>query len=159
MSPGTGGLAETSQLPLLELSLCLCLGKVEELPRAPASPVGASCWDLSCVSWYSGEHPHFSVWIWVRALLAKLMASPVQLPHGTSTICMMSCIHYMRNVAFLCKCHSTLVRCKPSHSSPQGQILPRSVTLCYYQRLPWLSETCFPLGCVHTVFLSPGWCL
>lgn len=130
LSPGTGALAEMSQLPLLELSLYLCLREVEELPHSPASPVGTLCWDLSCVSWYSGEHLHFSVWIWVQALLAKLMTSPVQLPHGTSMMCIMSCVLCMHHTAFLCKCHSTPVHCKLSLSSPQGQILPRSLTLC-----------------------------
>lgn len=38
--------------------LYVFLVKVEELPNAP---VGASCWDLSCVLWYSGECPHFMV--------------------------------------------------------------------------------------------------
>lgn len=146
---------EMSQLPLPELSLCLHLGKVEELPCAPVAPVGTSCRDLSYGLWYYGEHPLFSVWIWVQALLAKLVASPVQLPHGTNAICIMSCIRYVHNIAFLCKCYSTLVCCKPSYSSPQGQILPGSVSISDYLA----SEICFPLCSVHNVFLSPDWCL
>lgn len=123
-SLGQGSLAEMSQLPLPESSLCLCLRKVQELPHPPASPVG----DLSCAWWYSGEQPHFSVWIWVQVLLAKLITSCAT-SSGTCTMSMMFCIHYMNNTAFLCKRQGTFVFLKPSHSSPQDQILPRSVTL------------------------------
>lgn len=90
LAPGAGGLAETSQLVLLELSL----PAPQELPLLWQDLAGTSVA-------FHGTLENISVWIWVQALLSKLVTPPVQFPYSISAICIMPCIHYMHNIAFL----------------------------------------------------------
>lgn len=87
---GAGGPAETSQLVLLELSLPAPQGLPLLWQHLAGTPVA-----------FHGALKNISIWIWVRALLSKLTTSPVQFPYSTSAVCIMPCIHYMHDIAFL----------------------------------------------------------
>lgn len=86
--------AETSQLLLLEFSICLYLVPLV-LPLRWQRLVGT----LAVVHG-TLESTYLSIWIWVQAFLAKRVTS-VQFQYGTSAICVMSCVHYVYNTAFL----------------------------------------------------------